>query len=92
MKTRISTSISIMMFVCLIAMYSIAKDYITVPASPNTKGQRHIVPKTFSKPSNAIVSDTVRADSTLRPEQSVKKLDFNMYRRSMYMHRKPFVV
>lgn len=100
MKTRISTGIFVIIFFCLLGMYSIANNFKerpttpSIPASaPATKEQKLVPSKSLPKPENVSAPDTLRSDSIIHhPEQSIKKLDVNMYRRSMYLHRKPFVV
>lgn len=91
MKTRISTRIFMIGIISLLAIYAV---FIQTPISnsaqkivPAAQIIKHRLPTLAPS-----IIDTLSKDTLLHQEQTIKKLDIKMYKRSMYMHRKPFVV
>lgn len=91
MKTQIRTRIFMLGIIFSLAIYAVFFQ------TSSTKSTPEVVPaaRTIKHPAPAIVPsvlDTLTKDTLLHQEQTIKKLDIRMYKRSMYMHRKPYVV
>ena len=96
MKTNISVRFIFAIFIVLFTGQFIAQ-YKSFPIEPRpyfTKPQPAILKKKLPFPTILpMLKDSVHADSVpLHQEQSIKKIDIRILKRSLYLHRKPFVV
>lgn len=95
MKTNISMRFLISTVLLLVTLYVMALyNPYEVESIPNTKPQPVFFKKHLPFPSiNSTAKDSISSDSTPRPqEQSIKKLDIKILKRSLYLHRKPLIV
>lgn len=95
MKTNISIRFLISTFLLLGTLFVLALyNPFEVESTPNIKPQPVFFKKHSPFPSlQPIANDSIVSDSISRPqEQSIKKLDIKILKRSLYLHRKPLIV